>query len=230
MSVVSFFSTFVFATWYIWLLTSTYYTYRERLRLMQRLYAMLDDDKAAKAGLPCVNFEVPENIIVWSKIRVYVLAFKNLQMRISEILLFTLLVGFLVCFGFIIFQTINPFGTVINSDVLDIVSGYVGLFLGIYLCYPVYTALQINNTQGNISKWLAEEQWRLLVRVRVARNADKKPKLEQCYDLTRALAQNIKDVDSTFTILGLAITPTLFGSLVAAILASIASWVSSVMG
>jgi len=231
MSLVSLGVNFFFVSWWCFLLTGTYFAYDERKTLMERLFALLHRGRAEDSTLPFLKFESAQNIIVWSKLRTFVVTFKSVELRKCEIILASLVLIFCVIFPFVIINAIHPVASQINSDVLYVISGYSMAALGIYLAYPtVYTALSINDVIEQIKFFLADEKWRLSIRSKVAKSDEKRQQIGFAYTVAKALHKNLVEGDYTFKILGITVDKAFFISLVGAIVAAAASWASTLAG
>jgi len=224
LAVASFCINFALYTWYIFMLTNTYFIYYERNRLMERLYAILKQEESTRENVPYIKFESAHNVIVWSKIRIFIQSFKTVEIRRSETILATMVLVLSLLVPFVIYQRFHPFVSIINSNVLYVISGVGICFLGVYIAYPViYTGLMINLLIDKISAFLSEEKWRLSIRAEVAKTEDKREQIRFAYTVTKAQYNNIQEVDTTFTILGVKITPALFISVASAVTAGVVS-------
>jgi len=229
-TVVSFFLNFTVFSWYCYMLTTTYFTYDERLNLITRLKALLDFESAEAEKVPFLKFETAENIIVWAKLRSFVLAFKSVEIRKIETILACLVIIILTVAAFIIYQRVHPFQSLVNEGVLFILSGLTGLFVGIYLIYPtIYTALLINGIQDDMASWFSDEKWRLAERMDLARNPAKRVEIRKCYWMCVSLHEHMEEIDSTFTIMGIKVTKGFFASILTAVGASLISWISTIL-
>jgi len=227
LAVASFLINFALYTWYIFMLTHTYFIYYERKRLMDRLFAIMKHDESIRENVPYIKFETAHNVIVWSKIRIFIQSFKTVEIRRSEAILATMVLLLLVVVPFVVYQRFHPFVSPINKNVLYVISGVGVSFLGIYIAYPViYTGLMINLVIDRISTFLADEKWRLSIRGETAKTEDKRDQIRFAYTVTKAQYNNIREVDTTFTILGVKITPALFVSLASAVAAGVVSWIA----
>jgi len=209
-------------------LTNTYFIYYERKRLMDRLYAILKQEDATRENVPFLRFNIAHNVIVWSKVRIFLQSFKTVEIRRSETILAIMVILLLMVVPFIIYQHVHPFVSTINSSVLYVISGIGIGFLGIYLAYPViYTGLMINLVIDRISRFLADEKWRLSVKAEAVKSDQKRDQLRFAYTVTKAQYNNILEVDTTFSILGIKITPALFATLASAVATGIVSWLAT---
>jgi len=93
----------------------------------------------------------------------------------------------------------------------------------------VYAALQINSIQDDIKAFFSDEKWRLAERSDLAKSPEKRLSIAKAFSLTNALHENIMEINTTFTVLGVAITKTLFISLITAVVGALASWISSLL-
>jgi hypothetical protein len=255
MSITSFFTTFGFLTWFLHLLWTSFLVYGERHRLLRRLAVSLADfqtektregqNKRDRYPVAVLHTTQITDVIVWSKLRVAVLSYKQGEMNKAQVLMSSFLV-LIVCVilavvAFIVVRIDND----TNETTLNLYAGYSIFIFFLFIVYPLLNALRINTWNGKLSDFFVDEAFRLRSKcetVRWARSAssssskdalmkprpslvfmeEAKSTLERCHALVKELADYLKQSDNALalTILGIKIDSKLFASLLTAMIAS----------